>query len=180
MILGLDVSSSIIGLSIIENKKLIHIDYFDLKADDKLSDNQVYAKIKQWLINVKNNYKIDKIRIEEPIKKCSNGKTSINVLAVIFKVNFTVCWMCYDVFGFDIEYLGSSTARKKLKINIKNELTKDFKYYASTKDIKKRVLERIIEIFPEFEKKLTYSKNGFIESHLLDIADAVVMAYYEP
>lgn len=180
MILGLDISSSVIGLSIVHKKRLIYVDSFDLKADDKLSDNEVYAKIKQWLTNVKNNYSIDTIHVEEPIKKCSNGKTSMQVLSVIFKVNFTVCWLCYDVFGFDIKYVASSTARKQLKINIKNDLKKDYKYYASSKDIKKRVLERIIEIFPEFEKKLTYSKNGFIESHLLDIADAVVMAYYEP
>lgn len=179
MILGLDISTSVIGLAISDNNKLIHTDYFDLKKDDSLSHNQVFAQIKTWLTFIKNKYEIKKINIEEPLKKLSNGKTSINVLSSIFKTNFTVCWICYDVFNIDINYVSSSNARKKMKINIKNELKREFIYYANTKEIKKRVLERVLEQFPEFEKQLTFSKNGFINNHILDITDAIVMVNYE-
>lgn len=179
MILGLDISTVVIGLSVMDKKEIIHTDYFDLHKDESLTSNEVFQKIKEWFLSIKKQYAITKINVEEPIKKCSNGKTSINVISAIFKTNYTVCWICYDVFQIDINYVGSGPARKKMKINKNDDLKRDFKYYASTKDIKKRVLEKVLESFPDFEKELTYSKNGFINSHILDIADAIVMANYE-
>lgn len=161
-----------------DGKKIIHTDYFDLHEDDKLSDNEVFDKIKKWFTNIKLKYAIDKICIEEPMKRDSGGKTSISVLARIFKVNFTLCRFCYEVFNMEITYVNAATARKKYGVSKKEELKRDFKYYSSTKEIKKFVLERTLVLYPDFEKQLTFSKTGIINAHMLDITDAIVMGYY--
>lgn len=178
MILGLDISPSIIGLCIMDGKKIIHTSYFDLHQDDSLSDNEVFDSIKKWFSNINSSYKIHKICIEEPMKRDSGGKTSISVLSRIFKVNFTLCRFCYEIFNMEITYVNASTARKKFGISKKDGLKRDFKYYSSTKEVKKFVLERTLELYPEFEKQLTFSKTGIINAHILDITDAIVMSYY--
>ncbi len=179
MILGLDISSSIIGLAVIDDKKLVYTSHFDLEPDKKRDHNLVFDEIKKWLNDVKTKFKITKINVEEPMKRSTNGKTSINVLALIFKVNFIVCRICYELFGFSVVYVNAASARKKYKILNKEPLKRNFQYYSSTKDIKKYVLERTLILFPSFEQDLTFSKNGIILGHNLDIADAIVMAYYE-
>ena len=179
MILGLDISPSIVGLCIMDGKKIIHTDYFDLHKDETLTDNQVFDKIKKWFSDIKLKFKIHKICIEEPMKRDSSGKSSISVLSRIFKVNFTLCRFCYEIFDMDITYINASTARKKFGISKKEPLKREFKYYATTKEVKKYVLERTLELYPDFEKELTFSKTRIINAHMLDITDAIVMGYYE-
>ena len=79
------------------------------------------------------------------------------------KFNGIVSWICYEVFGTEPQYIGASSARKKLDIKVEKG-----------ENAKEVVLKRIISLEPTF--KVEYTKHGNPVAGTYDRADSYVIA----
>jgi hypothetical protein len=166
-VLGLDVSSSITGFSIIEDGKLVSVQCFKTTNKKKFSSLNVIADgFMKILEDIHKEHKIDFIYIESALLSGKKGQTSANTLAVLSKVNALATYCCYRVFKFEPTHSGASTMRANLNIKVpKGENTKQI------------VLDAIVSLYADFPT-VTHTKKGNTESKFYDMADATVAATY--
>ena len=114
MILGLDVSTSVIGYTILdEEANLIKCEAWDLRNKRLFSD--LYSKasfIKEELKKIKLNCQISKVYIEEPFVFFKSGGSTAKTMAKLQSFNGIVSWLCHDIFGFSPNHLSPAQARK--------------------------------------------------------------------
>jgi Holliday junction resolvasome RuvABC endonuclease subunit len=116
-ILGLDVSTSNTGVCIIDNSKgetiqsqILLLGHVPLKTC-----KDFWTKcdaMKQYLINISTDYKIDKVSIEEPLMGYAAGHTSVQTIAMLLKFNGIVSYVCRDVFKVEPSHISAAHARK--------------------------------------------------------------------
>lgn len=118
MILGLDASTSVVGLAIIDEQtgQIVYTDYLKLtgKATKKMIDKA--AAVKEWLQKIKTKYQITKVYIEDYAIKFARGKSSASTITKLAAWNGICQWIAYDIFGLYTEALNVTEARKKLGI----------------------------------------------------------------
>ena len=86
MILGLDVSSSKIGYSIIDqNKNLIECKFKKCKTKEELENRAL--EFHAILKSIKSTYKIKKVVIEAPFMAFSGGKTTAMTMSKLQRFN---------------------------------------------------------------------------------------------
>jgi len=114
MILGLDVSTSVIGYTILdEEANLIKCEAWDLRNKRYYPD--LYAKalfIKKELEQIKSDHKIEQIYIEEPFVFFKSGGSTAKTMAKLQAFNGIISWICYDLFGLNPEHISPARARK--------------------------------------------------------------------
>ena len=164
MILGLDVSTSITGVCVMDSSgKILLADHIDLKKFDDFYSKA--TRVKQYLSFVQNKYSTEKIIIEKSLQTFRSGFSSAKTLSTLASFNGLISWFCYDIFGIKPEHVSASTARKKMGIKSKKG-----------ENAKKLVFEEIAInrelINPE------YTKFGNPKSYFYDICDAIVIANY--
>jgi hypothetical protein len=179
-VLGLDISTSIIGVAITNNMKLVFHDFIDVKKV-LIKQRNCYFKtleyIESYLSNLKSKFDITTVHIEEPIKRVSSGKSSINSITKLYSYNYPITWICYKIFQFPPVYIKATSARRIHEIKKSNELTlKDVNFLKGTKEIKILALQKVLEYFPDFRNKFTFTTRGNIQPHWLDIADAIIVS----
>ena len=117
MILGLDVSTSFVGATVLEQDgTIVCCEAWDLrkikgffKKSQTVSDNLNLLYVK---------YSIKKVFIEESLQAFRPGFSSANTLMTLAKFNGTVSWICYNIFEVEPEFLGASTARRLCGIKV--------------------------------------------------------------
>ena len=119
MILGLDISTSITGYSIVDfDGKVIEIGHWDTRNKNKFTDFYDKAHfIKNKLSEL--DYPIDHIFIEPALNMFMMGRSSSHTISTLTKINGIVSWFCYEEFGIKPEYIPAISARKKCGISIK-------------------------------------------------------------
>ena len=115
--IGLDISTSIVGISIFKNKKLSKLIYIDLSKE-----KCIFKKAKMFedfflknFVDIKN---IDYIYIEDILQSFSRGLSSANTLMKLAKFNGIVSNIVYNITHLIPEYINVNTARKTLEIKI--------------------------------------------------------------
>jgi len=166
MILGLDISTSITGATVIDDKGNVVL----CEAWDTRKIKSFFGKaslIRGRLIDVRIEFPITHIVIEQSLQMFRAGFSSAKTLTLLSKFNGTVSWLCYNTFGLEPEYVSATTARKQAGIKVPR----------GTK-AKEVVLEHINKTFPDFEYELT--KAGNPKAGTYDRADSIVLAlaYY--
>lgn len=166
MILGLDISTSITGVSVIDkNGEILLYEAWDMrnkkhfpttwhKADfieNKLRDLSVRSFI------------IEKIFIEQSLQAFRPGLSSAKTILTLSKFNGIVSYLARRIFELDPEYVGASTARKVCGIKVEKG-----------KKAKQVVLEHLLENEPTF--KIKYTKQGNPKPGSYDMADAIIIA----
>ena len=164
-VLCLDVSTSVIGLVILNDaKEIIHYDAIEL--DKKLN---IFEKAKQAYValqEIKNKFAIDAIVIEEPMKCFANTKSSASVIATLQKFNGIVSNSCYEIFNSIIpEYVNVNHARKVAGIQLEK----------SSKKLKKKVLPQKEQTYIQVKKILSHEVELFKHQHSSDIVDAYIV-----
>ena len=119
--------------------------------------------IKRNLAEVRQDFPITKIVIEQSLQMFRAGFSSAKTLTLLSKFNGVVSWLCYDTFGIPPEYVSASTARKQVGIKVPR----------GTK-AKEIVLEYVKKTIPNFEYELT--KAGNPKAGTYDRADSAVVA----
>jgi hypothetical protein len=165
MILSLDISTSITGITLMEDYKIIVNDIVDTRNKEKFVHlNDVANAIKRKILSLVGNNKIDSIIVEEPLNKFRSGQSSANTLSTLSKINGIVCYICEETFGIRPELIAAISARKTagLKIEKKSDL-----------DTKDQVLKFVKENY-NFEYLKT--KAGNPKPGTYDRADSIVLA----
>ena len=162
MILGLDISTSITGLAVVdENLNLIYTNHIDLRKVDGIFKK---AKlVKETLLEIKEKFLISNIMIEMPFTFFNSGGSSAKTMAVLQRFNGMVSWIVSEVFSQDPDYVGASEARKICEVKI-----------ARGQNTKEIVLKAVLDLYPSFEVEWTKQKNP--KPGYYDRADGVILA----
>ena len=164
MILGLDISTSITGATVIDDKgEIVLCEAWDTRKYKNFFDKA--AHIRSCLVDVKNEFPIKTIVVEQSLQMFRAGFSSAKTLTTLSKFNGAVSWMCYNIMGVEPEYVSATSARKQIGIKVPR----------GTK-AKEVVLEHIKDNIPNFEYELT--KAGNPKAGTYDRADSIVLAKY--
>ena len=162
MILGLDISTSITGFTVLtEDGHILHNEMIDLRKLDSMF--QKAKTVKDRLIEIKNLYNVKNVYIEQSLNAFRPGLSSAQVILTLGKFNGIVSWICCEVFKTEPEYIGASSARKKLDIKVEKG-----------ENAKQIVLKKILELEPAF--KVEYTAHGNPKPGTYDRADSYVIA----
>jgi hypothetical protein len=162
MILGLDVSTSIVGVCVYDSNReeIIKADYIDLrKIGGILNKAQVVEDyINQNLLDKK----IDYIFIEEALMFFRRGGSTAKTMSVLQRFNGIVSWICFKSLNIEPRYITPISARSRCGIKVPRG-----------KKAKEVVIEHFIQ---SKEFQIDYTRYGNVQKYCYDIADAIVVA----
>tara|TARA_Y100000592_G_scaffold63475_1_gene98947 strand:+ start:2357 stop:3004 length:648 start_codon:yes stop_codon:yes gene_type:complete len=189
MILGLDLSTRLVGVAILSDPKTRIVTYngneiekverelldtylWDIK--DKKEYPDVYTKVEAIaaeLYQLSHQYNIKHIYVEDYVRGVQHSfKNNMNVLLALARFNGLICWHCYEIFGI----------KPQLANVAKTRTTYGLSFPRGTRSAarKKMVVEKVIE--KEGEKfQWSFNRNGVnYATGVEDRADAVVVARY--
>jgi len=163
MILGLDISTSITGYTILGlDGKIIEIDHWNFTNKKKFPT--LFSKaleVKKQLFNF--DYVLEHVYIEPALSMFSMGKSSAHTISTLTKFNGIVSWLCYETFGIEPEYIPAPTARKKCGITIKRGIK-----------AKEQVIKFLLD--NKMLSRVEYTRTGKLKPHCYDEGDSLVIA----
>lgn len=162
MMLGLDISTSITGATVLNSSgEVVLCDVWDLRKDKGFF--QKVEKAKAHLEAIKKTQTIQVIFIEQSLQSFRSGFSSAQTLSTLARFNGTLSWLCYELFDVEPEFVGASTARKLCGIKVPRG-----------QKAKEVVLEKILDMDPNFV--IEYTKHGNPKPGTYDRADSLVVA----
>jgi len=165
MILGLDVSSSITGVSVVDNTgAIIYCEHIDTRNKNKFPTLLDKARhIKEGLQSVREQYNIESIFIEESLQTFRSGFSSAKTLSTLAKINGIVSYLCLEIFEIHPEHIGATSARKLCGIKVpRGTKAKEF------------VMQFLLDSDPTFVIQST--KKGNPKPGFYDRADSLIIA----
>lgn len=193
LILGLDVSTSCIGISLIEDKgtygklELLHHVTPIVKPKPVSKMQELFEKARIFEEDFLNKYAdvgITKVIIEEPLLRSNN----VNTVATLLRFNGMISRAVYDTLGIVPEYISSYDARcygfpelmairtinKKGEPYTEKEIAKKnpvlFGAYDDSVDKKTVVWELVADMEPQIT--WIYDKKGKLKKENFDMTDA--------
>ena len=164
IILGLDISTSITGASLVKSGKLIETTFWDTRNKKRFPTIYHKAKfIKDKIEDFKDRYEIADIYIEQSLHSFRSGFSSAQTLSTLSRFNGIISWMCYEVFNIQPEMIAATSARKQAGVGIKRG-----------DNAKEKVLQFVIDNYPDIE--IQYTKHGNPKPGTLDMCDSIVIA----
>lgn len=163
MILGLDVSTSITGATLIDNEgQIVYNEAWDTRKYKNFFEKAEYIE-KQ--INSLCMYKkqIEEVYIEQSLQSFRSGFSSAKTLSTLSRFNGIVSWIVYRILQIEPEYLAATSARKLCGIKVQRG-----------QKAKQVVLDYLINNEPVFI--VEYTKFGNPKPECYDKADSLVIA----
>jgi len=160
MILGLDISTSIIGVCVLDNNKIIKADYIDLRKTSEFFEKAqvVEGRLKE----ISSSYNIENIFIEQALMFFRRGGSTAKTMSILQRFNGIISWQCYQIFSMEPNYVTPISARSKCGIKVpKGKKAKDV------------VMDHFVE---SGEIEMDYTRYGNIQKYCYDIVDAVIVA----
>lgn len=171
MILACDVSTVKVGFAILsaDGKNILLSDVLFLDPKSIGLNLTQRAKIfENYVYNIKSNYKISKIIIEDPLLMVAVGTGSAWSTGLLQKFNGMCSYIVYSIFNLEPEFVNVNRARSFVGIKFLKGTTKKRK--------KEIVIEFIKSKFPEF--KIEKTKFNNYKPGIDDMADALVLSLY--
>jgi len=163
MILGLDVSTTITGATVLDKDgNIIYCEAWRTNKKD-LTFFQKLDIIKHKLLNLTLEYHIEHIFIEEPLLRFAAGKSQAHTIGLIQRFNGVVTWISREIFDFDPKHLNASSSRKAVGIKILRGT-----------DAKPSILRFVLDKEPTF--KVQYTRHNNPKPGTYDRADSYVIA----
>ena len=159
MILGLDVSTSIVGATILDGDKIVLCEAWNLKKLTSIFEKAEFIKNKIGSLSPG----IKHVFVEQPFTFFRSGGSSAKTMAKLQSFNGIVSWMCYDLLKLTPEYLTASQARKSCGIHIPRGI-----------NAKKAVIDFLLTSDHNFDIK--YTRYGNPAPGENDRADSFVVA----
>ena len=160
MFLGLDISTSITGATILDKDgKIVYNDSWDTRKFKNFFEKAKFIedKIKKL------NYPVQKIYIEQSLQSFRSGFSSAKTLSTLSRFNGVVSWLAYTILRVEPEYLAASSARKLCGIKI-----------PKGQKAKQVVLNYVVDNVPDV--LIEYTKHGNPKPNCYDKADSWVIA----
>ena len=110
MILGLDISTTIVGAALLDNDgNLILSEHWDIsKAESLFEKGEIVGA---ELYSLRSEYDIDEVFIETALKKFLPGKSRADTIIKLAKFNGIVSWLCFECYEKEPTYINVNTAR---------------------------------------------------------------------
>lgn len=165
MILGLDVSTSITGATVLNlQEKILYCDAWKMQNKSKFPDLFSKAEgVKNLLLQLKEEYDIEEVYIESPLW-ISRGSSSAKTILTLARFNGIVGWLVKDVLDITPEFISANEARKLCGIGKKDKAT----------NIKQHILNFLLDTEPSFSYDTTRYGNPVPGTY--DRADSLVIA----
>jgi len=162
MILGLDLSTSIIGMCIVDDDgEICHQEYIDLRKEETFFHKVKSAK--ERILYLFESHLIKEVWVEQSLQAFRPGFSSAKTLLTLSKFGGIMEWIIFENTGLTPKYIGATSARKQCGIKVpRGEKGKDV------------VMRFLLDKEPAFV--VEYTKYGNIKKHYYDIADAIVIA----
>ena len=163
-LLGLDISTSITGATILQGGKIIEAHYWDTRNKNKFPNLYRKAKfVKDKLLDLDDRYCIENIYIEQSLQSFRSGFSSAKTLSTLSRFNGIVSWLCAEIFNVEPEMIAASSARKKAGVDIRRG-----------DNAKEKVLQFIVDNYPQIA--VEYTKHGNPKPGTLDMCDSIIIA----
>lgn len=162
MILGLDISTSITGYTVLDYEgNILACDHIDLRKEKSFFRKIEIVSTRLEMIN--EEYEIEQVYIEQSLQSFRSGFSSAQTLSLLSKINGIVSWLCYNMFYGEPKYLAATSARKLCGIKI-------------PKGQKAKVvsLQFVIDNVPGFD--VQYTRYGNPKAGYADRSDSYVIA----
>ena len=163
-ILGLDVSTSITGLTVVSGEEVLTTLFLDTRNKNKFPT--LYDKadfIRQKLLEIEDNYNIDAIFLEQSLQSFRTGFSSAKTLSTLSRINGMISWVCFDIFEIKPHLLAATTARKTAGLKIKRG-----------DNSKEKALEFMLDRYPDIV--VEYTKHGNPKPGTYDMCDSLIIA----
>tara|TARA_R100001079_G_C4417978_1_gene138436 strand:+ start:185 stop:763 length:579 start_codon:yes stop_codon:yes gene_type:complete len=137
MILGLDISTTMVGVAVIDtnDRALVEVEGWDISKAQTIFEKAEI--IGAELYTLRSKYNITEVFIETALKKFLPGRSRADTIIKLAKFNGIVSWICFECFEKDPTYINVNTARTLYGLS----------FPRSTKgpQRKKMVIEAVIE-----------------------------------
>tara|TARA_R110002020_G_scaffold421418_2_gene630496 strand:- start:87 stop:620 length:534 start_codon:yes stop_codon:yes gene_type:complete len=162
MILGLDISTSITGYTVLdEDGNILACDHIDLRKEKNFFKKIEIVYDRLELLD--DAYNIEQVYIEQSLQSFRSGFSSAQTLSLLSKINGIVSWICYNFFYKEPKFLAATSARKLCGIKI-----------PKGQKAKKVSLQFVIDNVPGFE--VEYTRHGNPRPGYADRSDSYVIA----
>jgi hypothetical protein len=170
MIIGLDISTSITGITILDDGgEIVLNEAWDTRKFKNFFEKADFIKEKIRTIHrgvaphIKKAKWIDAIYIEQSLQSFRSGFSSAKTLSTLSRFNGVVSWLCYNYLYIEPEYLAATSARKECGIRVPR----------GTK-AKETVIQYVVDNVPGV--LINYTKHGNPKPQCYDMADSWVIA----
>ena len=160
MILGLDISTSITGITLLDGDGKI---MYNLAVDTR-KYKDFFEKAEVVEIAIKGlDIKPEQIFIEQSLQTFRSGFSSAKTLSTLSRFNGVVSWLCYKIFAIKPQYIAATSARKQAGIKVPKGVKG-----------KQAVMKHVIDNVPEVA--IEYTRAGNPKPECFDKADSWVIA----
>ena len=163
MILGLDISTSITGYTLIDEDKIILNGAWDTRKYKDFFEKVVHVQEGLDIIRKEYGKEIKAVYIEQSLQSFRSGFSSAKTLSTLSRFNGIVSWLVFDKYKLKPEYLAATSARKLCGIKIPRG-----------QKAKQVVLKFLLDNEPSFV--IDYTRNGNPKPESYDRADSIVIA----
>lgn len=168
MIIGLDISTSITGITFLSDEgDRIATRFVDTRKEDGFFRKA--KKLKHEILQIIEFYRRDcleplqAIYIEQSLQAFRPGLSSAKTLLSLAGMNKLLSFALFEKFELEPEYIGATSARKLCGIKV-----------PKGQKAKQVVIEFLLDNEPEFVVQRT--KHGNPKAHYFDMADSIVIA----
>jgi Holliday junction resolvasome RuvABC endonuclease subunit len=165
MILGLDISTSITGATVLDKSgNMLYNESWDTRNKNKFPT--LYQKanfVKNNLTEIKHQFNIEKIVIEQSLQSFRSGFSSAKTLSTLSRFNGIVSWLCYELYNIEPDMIAASSARKRAGLTIKRG-----------ENAKEKVFNFVVDNQIGFVVR--YTRNGNLQPECYDRADSWIIA----
>jgi hypothetical protein len=165
IILGLDISTSITGATVInEEGEILYCEAWDTRNKRKFPSLFHKADfIKEKLVSLSQNYDISKVYVEESLQTFRSGFSSARTLSILSKINGIVSYLVFEIFQMQPKFVSVLSARKSCGIKVPRG-----------QKAKEVVLKFILDNNPDFV--VSYTKRSNPVAGTYDRADSLIIA----
>jgi len=172
MILGLDISTSVVGVCVLNEKNQLKLlEYINLEKEKSVFDKG--KKFKEELSLMTSKLNVTRVGIEENLQAFRPGLSSAKTIVTLARFNGICSYISQEIFKLTPEFINVNSARKSLDIKINRK---------SDKNTKEQVQEHVSSLEPSFDwptKVMTRGpRKGIVVliKECYDMADAYVIA----
>ena len=165
MILGLDISTSICGYTVLDRSgNVIANDCWDMRNKKKFPCALGKADYcREKLLDLSIQYPIELIYIEQSLSAFRPGFSSANTILKLSQFNGIISWFCWNIFKIVPQYLDARSARKACGITVKRG-----------ENAKEVVIKHCLDNEKSFV--VEYTKMGNPKPGVSDRADSLIIA----
>jgi hypothetical protein len=163
MICGLDISTSITGVTLLDNNgNIVYNEAWDTRKYKDFFDKANFIRSKVSLLCAKYE-DIEEIYIEQSLQSFRSGFSSAKTLSALSRFNGVVSWFMFQSTRIKPEYLAATSARKSCGIKVPKGMK-----------AKQVVVDFLLDNEPKF--MVEYTKFGNVKPECFDKADSIIIA----